>query len=87
MFLRRPLLRAAASGGAACAAGPSTAALARERHHAQATRDQRSVAYRQVPPQAMPSLSDGLTQLNALHDQGALTDAEFAGAMARLLGG
>jgi Short C-terminal domain len=33
------------------------------------------------------SVSDQLAQLSMLHDKGALTDAEFASAKARLLGG
>jgi hypothetical protein len=32
-------------------------------------------------------MPDKLTQLAALHEQGALTDDEFAAAKARLLGG
>jgi Short C-terminal domain len=32
------------------------------------------------------SVSDQIAQLSSLHDQGALTDAEFASAKSRLLG-
>ena len=32
-------------------------------------------------------MADQLSQLAALHDQGALTDDEFAAAKAKLLGG
>lgn len=32
------------------------------------------------------SVSDQLAQLSSLHDQGALTDAEFASAKSRLIG-
>jgi hypothetical protein len=35
---------------------------------------------------AEPSIPDQLTQLSRLHEQGALNDAEFASAKARLLG-
>jgi hypothetical protein len=35
---------------------------------------------------AEPSIPDQLTQLSKLHDQGALSDAEFASAKARLIG-
>ena len=52
--------------------------------------------YQQPPPQyeqqaapaapAAPSMLDQLNQLSALHDQGALTDDEFAAAKAKLLG-
>jgi Short C-terminal domain/Domain of unknwon function (DUF3824) len=41
------------------------------------------------PPQAAPagpSMLDQLNQLTELHTQGALTDAEFAAAKAKLLG-
>ena len=37
-------------------------------------------------PAAAPSMPDQLSQLAALHEQGALTDDEFATAKARLLG-
>ena len=42
--------------------------------------------YQRVPAQAMPSLCDGLAQLNTLHDRGALSDGQFATARAKLLG-
>ena len=46
--------------------------------------------YQQPPPQqaapAGPSMLDQLNQLNELHQQGALTDDEFAAAKAKLLG-
>ena len=37
-------------------------------------------------PAAGPSLLDQLNQLDALHQQGALTDNEFTAAKAKLLG-
>ena len=40
----------------------------------------------QDAPAAAPSMPDQLNQLAALHEQGALTDDEFATAKARLLG-
>ena len=40
----------------------------------------------QDAPAAAPSMPDQLKQLAALHEQGALTDDEFATAKARLLG-
>jgi hypothetical protein len=41
----------------------------------------------QAPPAAAPSpMIDQLNQLAALHQQGALTDTEFAAAKAKLLG-
>jgi Short C-terminal domain len=46
--------------------------------------------YQQPPPPAAapaaPSIYDQLSQLATLHDQGALTDDEFAAAKAKLLG-
>lgn len=48
--------------------------------------------YQQPPPPpqqaapAGPSMLDQLNQLNDLHQQGALTDAEFTAAKAKLLG-
>jgi len=46
-------------------------------------------AYQQPPPPppaAGPSMTDQLNQLNDLHQQGALSDEEFAAAKAKLLG-
>lgn len=69
---RRPLLRAAAVGGGAYLAGKKRAQMSAE----------------QVPAQrsAQPSVTDQLAQLSELHEQGALTDAEFASAKSRLIG-
>ena len=39
-----------------------------------------------APPAAGPSMLDQLNQLTTLHEQGALTDDEFAAAKAKLLG-
>jgi hypothetical protein len=39
-----------------------------------------------TPSAAAASIPDQLNRLSALHDQGALTDAEFASAKAKLLG-
>ena len=39
-----------------------------------------------APPAAGPSMLDQLNQLTALHEQGALSDDEFAAAKAKLLG-
>ena len=40
----------------------------------------------QEAPAAAPSMPDQLNQLTALHEQGTLTDDEFAAAKARLPG-
>jgi len=90
---RRPLLRAAAVGGTAYVAGKS---VARNRA-AQQQQDERldDLEQQQAPaapdPEASagatPSMTDQLSQLATLHQQGALTDDEFAAAKAKLLGG
>jgi hypothetical protein len=41
----------------------------------------------QAAPAAGPSMADQLQQIAALHQQGALTDDEFAAAKSKLLGG
>jgi membrane protease subunit (stomatin/prohibitin family) len=75
------LLRAAVVGGGAYAMGKRSA--------------QRSAGQDQQPEQQQasgpatptpPSMLDQLNQLTALHQQGALTDAEFDAAKAKLLG-
>lgn len=92
---RRPLLRAAVVGGTAYAAGRRSA----EAQSAEGYQDQRlsSLEYEQQSAQreqaqgpqaagAESSMMDQLGQLAALHQQGALTDEEFAAAKAKLLG-
>lgn len=96
---RRPLLRAAAVGGTAYVAGKHMERSAQERADAEAEQNQRisdleaqqapPQQYQQAPPAAPPaagpSMLDQLNQLTALHEQGALTDEEFAAAKAKLL--
>jgi hypothetical protein len=85
MMRRRPLLRAAVVGGGAYAAG---------RHMANKSADQEADQSTQAPSPASPAapaqgaappLLDQLNQLDALHQQGALTDSEFTAAKAKLL--
>lgn len=96
---RRPLLRAAAVGGTAYAVGRSSGRRMEEAAQAEADQNQRIADLEQQqyqqpppppPPQAAPaqgpSMLDQLNQLNELHQQGALNDAEFAAAKAKLLG-
>ena len=88
MFVRRrPLLRAAAVGGGAYMAGK-----ARQRH--QNERQEMAASQSAPAPETAGSaagqpagglVSDQLSKLAALHDQGALTDSEFAAAKSRLL--
>jgi membrane protease subunit (stomatin/prohibitin family) len=94
---RRPLLRAAVVGGGAYVAGRSMGRRAEQQGQAEADQDQRisQLEQQQAPPQpsqpapAAPDSSpmiDQLNQLATLHQQGVLTDAEFAAAKAKLLG-
>jgi hypothetical protein len=94
MFMRRrPLLRAAAVGGTAYVAGrhmanKSTAQAQQEDEQDERIGDleQQQAPAPAPPPAAAPSLLDQLNQLDALHQQGALTDNEFTAAKAKLLG-
>jgi hypothetical protein len=91
---RRPLLRAAAVGGT-YAAGRSMGRRAAEQESAAAYQDQRVSALEEQqmrapasPPQdagGETSALDQLSRLAALHQQGELTDEEFAAAKAKLL--
>jgi len=96
---RRPLLRAAAVGGGAYLAGKHMARASDQRAADEASQDDRISQLEQQqqapppqapPPQAAPaagpSMGDQLQQLAALHQQGVLTDDEFAAAKAKLLG-
>jgi hypothetical protein len=95
---RRPLLRAAAVGGGAYLAGKHMARASDQRAADEAAQDDRisDVEQQQAPPPqapppqaapaAAPSMGDQLQQLATLHQQGVLTDDEFAAAKAKLLG-
>lgn len=87
---RRPLLRAAVVGGGAYAMGKRSAQRAAEQDQLAAQQDQaqQNAAPTSAPSAAAPtpSMLDQLNQLNQLHQQGALTDEEFAAAKAKLLG-
>jgi hypothetical protein len=91
---RRPLLRAAAVGGGAYLAGKK-AGQRQSGQEGQA--GQANQAGQQAPapaaqasqgtaPAGAASIPDQLNRLSALHEQGALTDAEFSSAKAKLLG-
>ena len=101
MFMRRrPLLRAAVVGGGAYIAGKRTARRRADQEQYQADQDARisdleqQQATQQAPPQQAPApapsasspMIDQLNQLAALHQQGVLTDDEFAAAKAKLFG-
>jgi hypothetical protein len=90
---RRPLLRAAVIGGGAYAVGRSSANRAAQQDQQGQQAQQEQAQQAQVPQQAPPpdpaagdSMLDQLSKLTALHEQGALTDAEFSAAKAKLLG-
>jgi len=91
---RRPVLRAAAIGGGAYYAGKKRQE-AQEREDEEQARIAQLEAERSAPvaPQAPPTsggMSDAamqrLEQLGKLHEQGVLTDDEFAKQKAALLG-
>ena len=92
LMRRRPLLRAAAVGGGAYVAGKRHA-QSQDREAEQEARLQQLEGEQQAP--AAPAAAGGLApdaieqlrQLGELHDQGVLTDEEFAQQKARLLGG
>ena len=99
MRRRRPLMRAAVVGGGAYVAGrrhgEQIGAGGRPERPARRPRAAAGTASAglraaQRPPAAAPaagpSLLDQLNQLDALHQQGALTDNEFTAAKAKLLG-
>jgi Short C-terminal domain len=87
---RRPLLRAAVVGGGAYVAGKRAAersAMTSEQDERLATSEHlQAPAAPYEPPPAQPAVTDQLNQLASLHQQGALSDSEFAAAKAKLLG-
>ena len=94
LMRRRPLLRAAAVGGGAYAMGKRNARRQQEQYgQAYDEGQQTAPAYAQPPaaaPAAAPEMSADVTarlgELGKLHEQGVLTDEEFAQAKAKLLG-
>jgi len=86
---RRPLLRAAVVGGGAYVAGKK---MGQRQGQQQGQEGQSGPSQASVPSQATSSesaqqtVSDQLAKLSSLHQQGALNDAEFATAKAKLLG-
>lgn len=92
LIRRRPLLRAAAVGGGAYVAGKRRA-QSQEREAGQEARLEQlegQQQYGQAPAAGgglAPDAIEQLRQLGQLHEQGVLTDEEFAAQKARLLGG
>jgi len=102
MFVRRrPLLRAAVVGGGAYMMGKKKAQSSAEQAQQESDQDARisDVEGRQAAsasptapasaavPAARPSMTDQLSQLGKLHEQGVLSDDEFAAAKSQLIGG
>jgi hypothetical protein len=85
---RRPLLRAAVVGGGAYMAGKSHArhSMERDQYEEEQAQQQAYSPQPAAPPQAPSPMIDQLNQLAALHQQGVLTDSEFAAAKAKLIG-
>jgi hypothetical protein len=90
-------MRAAVVGSGAYVAGKGVARRSAERGQQENEQDERLATLEEQAsatsdspardaPAAAPSMPDQLKQLAALHEQGALTDDEFATAKARLLG-
>ena len=96
---RSPLLRAAVVGGGAYVAGKKVAQHSAEKSEAEAEQDDRigTLEQQQAKPEEQakpepqaapggPSVADQLQQMATLHEQGALSDEEFATAKSRILG-
>jgi hypothetical protein len=91
MFMRRrPLLRAAVVGGGAYLAGKKSGQRqADQGYQGNQNYQEAQPAAGQQAASASPgtaSIPDQLNKLTALHEQGALSDTEFASAKAKLLG-
>ena len=93
MMRRRPLLRAAAVGGGAYAMGKRNARRQQEQYGQAYEEGQQTAPPAYAPeaaaPAATPEMSADVTarlgELGKLHEQGVLTDEEFAQAKAKLL--
>jgi Short C-terminal domain len=93
LFRRRPLLRAAAVGGGAYALGKHNVRAQEEAENQAYYAGQQSVTAAAPPAPAAPA-SGGvssadvsrLQELGKLHEQGILTDEEFARQKALILG-
>jgi hypothetical protein len=92
---RRPLLRAAVVGGGAYMAGKSAATRRDDQAAQDDDQDARisQLEQQQSTPAPVPgqrpgesAMLDQLDRLSELHQQGTLSDSEFAAAKAKLLG-
>ena len=84
---RRPLLRAAVVGGGAYVAGKHVANRQADQAAMEADQDARISDLEQQQAPASSPMIDQLNQLADLHQQGVLTDEEFASAKAKLFSG
>ena len=95
LLRRRPLLRAAAVGGGAYMAGKHRANVAAEQQETAYAQGQQSTMAPQGAAPAAPAPTAGvsasdvsrLQELGKLHEQGILTDEEFAQQKTLILGG
>jgi membrane protease subunit (stomatin/prohibitin family) len=85
---RRPLLRAAVVGGGAYMAGKSHArhSMEQDQYEEEQAQQQAPSPQAPAPSQAPSPMVDQLNQLASLHQQGVLSDSEFAAAKAKLIG-
>ncbi len=90
MLRRRPVMRMAAT--TAVVAGTATAVSGGVRRHEQSKAQQQQAAAEAQAPAPVPEpeapaadLYEQLEKLGKLHEQGVLTDEEFASAKAKLL--
>jgi hypothetical protein len=84
----RPILRTAAIVGTASAVSGSVQHHQQQKYAAQdqAQYEQQVAAAAPPPAPAAPDMNAELTQLAQLHEQGILTDEEFAAKKAQILG-
>jgi type II secretory pathway component PulL len=84
----RPILRTAAIVGTASVVGGAVQHHQQQKYAAQDAEAQQEAYQQAAPPAAAPEpdLNAELTQLAQLHDQGILTDEEFAAKKAQILG-
>ena len=90
LMRRRPLLRAAAVGGGAYMMGKHRANVeAEQQEEAYGAGQQSAMAAAPPAPRAAPGITSDdtarLEELGRLHDQGVLTDEEFAQQKAMIL--
>jgi hypothetical protein len=86
----RPILRTAAVVGTASVVAGSVQHHQQQKYAAQDAAAQQQqepqVVYAEAPAPAAPDMNAELTQLAQLHEQGILTDEEFAAKKAQILG-